>query len=154
MAKIAMLREFPLLKGLSEIELNKIADRLAVKAYHDGDVICRRGDKGRNLYLIKAGRVCVTLPLHRYDKEVQTVSILSEGMFFGELSFFDGKEYSADVTAKGATNLLVLNRADFDQIIEADPESGYEIQRHIILSLISIIRKMNVRYSRNVFFDH
>jgi CRP-like cAMP-binding protein len=153
MAETAILREFPLFKGLNEAKLSIIADRIIEKSYNDGKMICSRGDKGQNLFLIKAGSVYVTLPLYRYDKKVQTVSLLTEGMFFGELSFFDGKKYSADVTAKGTTDLLVLNRADFDQIIEADPESGYEIQQHIILSLIGIIRKMNTRYSRNVFFD-
>jgi CRP-like cAMP-binding protein len=154
MAKIALLKEFPLFKGLNETELNKITDYLVEKHYGDGDVICHRGVKGTSLYLIKEGQVCVTLPLYRYDRECQTVSILSKGMFFGELSFFDGREYSADVTARGDTNLLVFHRRDYDKIIEDDPQSGYEIQHKIILSLIGIIRKMNARYSRNVFLNY
>jgi CRP-like cAMP-binding protein len=153
MTKVDILQEFPLLSGLSEAELNKIADQVVEKHYNEGDNICHRGDKGTNLYLIKDGQVCVTLPLYRYDQELQTVSMLTKGMFFGELSFFDGKEYAAEVSAKGETTTLVLNREDYDNIIEDDPESGYEIQQKIILSLIGIIRKMNIRYSRNVFLD-
>ncbi len=153
MTEIAMLKEIPLLKGLSEAELNKLADHIEEKHYNEGDTICRRGVKGTNLYLIKDGQACVTLPLYRYDREFQTVSILTKGMFFGELSFFDGENCSAEVAAKGDTTLLVLNRGDYDKTIEDDPESGYEIQHKIILSLIGIIRKMNVRYSRNVFLD-
>jgi glutaminase len=154
MPNIAMLKEIPLLKGLNEEELKKIVSRVVERHYSDGDAICHRGDKGTNLYLIKDGQVRVTLPLYRYEKEFQTVSILTKGMFFGELSFFDGKEYSADVTADGETTLLVLHREDYDQIIEDDPESGYEIQNKIILSLTGIIRQMNTRYSRNVFMSH
>ena len=151
MEKLALLKEFKLFDKLSEQELEKIASGLKEKIYADGDVICQRGAPGGSLYLIKRGTAIVVLSLTRYayEKKYDVVANLREGMFFGELSFFDGKEYSADVYAKGKVNLLELKKADFDNIIAANPESGYDIQNKIILNLVSNIREMNKRYSLN-----
>ncbi len=72
-------------------------------------------------------------------------------MFIGELSFFDGKAYSADVHTKGEVKLLELKRTDYDEIIAEDPERGYDIQNKVILNLIRTIRKMNEKFSFNAF---
>ena len=151
MEQLALLKQFSLFNKLSDQELEKIASRLTEKAYADKEMVCRRGEPGGVLYLIRQGVVSVILPLYRYDKKCQVVSKLGEGMFFGELSFLDGKEYSADIYAEGEVKLLELKRSDYEEVIVANPEKGYDIQNKIILNLIRIIREMNRRYSLNVF---
>lgn len=151
MEQFSILKEFPLFNKLSEEELENVASRITEKAFDDGEVICRKGEAGESLYLIKQGEVAVTLPLYRYDKKHNVISILTEGMFLGELSFFDGKECSADVHAKGNVKLLELKRTDYDALINEDPEKGYDIQNKVILNLIRTIRKMNEKFSFNAF---
>ncbi len=151
MERLDILKKLPLFDDLSEQELKNIASRMTEKTCADGEVICRRGDPGGNLYLIKQGTAEVTLPLYRYEKKQPVISNLSEGMFFGEISFFDGKKSSADVCARGEMKLLELKKTDYDDIIAADPERGYNIQNKIILNLIRTIRKMNEKYSSSAF---
>ncbi len=150
MEELAIIKQFPLFKKLSDHELGKIASKVTEKTFAEGGVIYRRGEPGGNLYLIKHGMVQVILPLYRHDKS-QVVSVIGEGKYFGELSFFDGKECSADVQANSDVTLLELKRSDYDDLIAADPEIGYDIQNKIILNLILTIRKMNAKFSFNVF---
>jgi CRP-like cAMP-binding protein len=151
MKNLNLLKEFVLFNKLGAQELEKIASRITEKTYADGEFICRRGEKGCSLYLIKHGTVMITLPLDRYsyNNKYEVIASLGKGMFFGELSFFDGKQYSSDVYAKDKVVLLELNRADFDNIITADLEKGYDIQNKIILNLVHSIREMNKKYSLN-----
>lgn len=151
MEQVAILKKFPLFKNLTSQELEKIANGIEVKEVADGATICQRGTPGGSLYLIKKGKVEVILPLYRYEEKQHVVSILSDGMFFGELSFFDGKKCSSDVRAKGNVTLLELKRSIYDEIIESDPDRGYDIQNKIILTLIHTIKKMNEKYSYNAF---
>ncbi len=151
MERLTMLKDFPLFSSLNEQELGKIAAGITTKTYTHGAPICQRGAPGGSLYLIKKGKVSVTLPLYRYEKKQHIVSILSEGNFFGELSFFDGRPCSGDVHANGEVTLLELKKADYDKIIDSDPEAGYDIQHKIILTLVRTIKKMNDKYSFNAF---
>ncbi len=151
MDQIALLKEFTLFNRLSDQELEKFVSRLTEKTYADGTPICKRGEPGGCLYLIKQGSVEVVLPLYRYESKSKIVSNISSGMFFGELSFWDGKECSADVYAKGEVQLLELKKTDYDDIINTDHEYGYNIQSKILLVLASRIRKMNENYSLNVY---
>lgn len=151
MEHLKLLKEFVLFNKLGAQELEKIASKITEKTYADGEFICRQGEKGGSLYLIKQGAVMISLPLDKYrdHNKYEVVASLGKGMFFGELSFFDGNQYSSDVYAKGEVVLLELNRADFDNIITADPEKGYDIQNKIILNLVHTIREMNKKYSLN-----
>ena len=118
MVDLELIRKFPLFKELDDSELEKFAGCFAEKRYSEGVVICPHGTKGEELYLIKQGSVSIELPLHRYDSSYQSVSVLTEGMWFGELSFFDGQERSADVVAKGDVQLFVLKKRNYDKIIK------------------------------------
>ncbi|MBI5555475.1 MAG: cyclic nucleotide-binding domain-containing protein [Elusimicrobia bacterium] len=151
MEQLDILKLFPLFNKLTEQELKIIASKLIEQTYAEGVFICQQGEPGGHLYLIKQGEVEICLPLQKYEEKCHIVTILNEGMFFGELSFFDGKEYSANVRAKGEVNLLELKKTDFEKILADEPETAYNIQNKIILNLIDTLRKMNEMYSFNVF---
>ncbi|MBI5788018.1 MAG: cyclic nucleotide-binding domain-containing protein [Candidatus Schekmanbacteria bacterium] len=151
MEQTAILRKFPLFDKLNNKELEQIAGRLTEQNFKDGEKICLRGKPGGNLYLIGQGTAAITLPLYHYDQKQEVVSYFGSGMFFGELSFFDGKPCSADVNAKGEVKLFVLSKDSYDTLILEDPETGYDIQNKIILNLIRTIKKMNDKYSYNAF---
>ncbi len=151
MVDMELIRKFPLFKELDDGELEKFADCFSERRYPAGAIICPQGTKGEELYLIKQGSVSIELPLHRYDSSYQSISALTEGMFFGELSFFDGKARSADVVASEDVWLFVLKKQDLDKIIKENLSDGCNIQRKIISSLVSIIRKMDETYSGSIF---
>ncbi len=153
MIAVNLLKKSPLFQSLDQHELERLSSVMKTENYRHGDVIFDQGQKGGKLYLIKSGRVEVTLPLSRYDSREEKVAVVREGEYFGELSFFDGREHSARVTALEDLQLFVLTREDYHTIISSDLEQGAEIQRKIILTVVNMLRTMNKRYSYRPFIE-
>jgi len=91
--------------------LERLEASLVHRRYTKGQTVFHMGDEGKSLYIIKKGRIKVTIPSAEGDELILT--ILSEGQMFGELSFIDGKQRSATVQAMEETEVLCLNREDF-----------------------------------------
>ena len=157
MVDIGDLRKFSLFKELDESQLQKFAAYVRLKRYHayrgddffgeSNNLICSKGDRGDEIFLINRGSVGVELPLYRTDSAYKNIAEIEEGSFFGELSFFDGQPRSANVRANGEVELLVLSRRDYDKVIKDNLKEGCRIQGKIIAGLVGIIREMNETYS-------
>lgn len=147
MVDVNTLRKFSLFNELDDSQLQKFANVIKEIHYPAGSIVCTKGEKGDELFLVKRGQVSVVLPLHRYDSKYKTVSKIGEGNLFGELSFFEGKERTADIQTNEPLELLILSRSDYDKIIKDNIEEGCKIQNNIIAGLVGIIRNMNETYS-------
>jgi CRP-like cAMP-binding protein len=125
MAVANTLGEFYLFSGLSEGELEVVAQRVRQRRYRANEVIFHRDDPGIALYLIVSGKVKV----HNETVEGTDVlhAVLSEGEMVGELSLLDGSERSADVSTMEATEVLVLTREDLLDCIRQHPQIGINI---------------------------
>jgi CRP-like cAMP-binding protein len=64
--------------------------------FKKGDVLFRAGEKSRELYIIRSGKVKVNI--HKEGKEISLVT-LGKGSFVGEMSFISGMPRSATVIA-------------------------------------------------------
>ena len=79
------LQQVPILSQLTEYEVLTIADALQEESFEEGAVICNEGDRGENFYIIKDGTaICSKLT---GDGTAQEVARLSDGAYFGEVSF-------------------------------------------------------------------
>jgi len=79
-----------------------------------GDVICRRGDPGERFYVIKSGSVEVRLGTGQTGMLLYR---LGPGDCFGEMSLLVGSVRSADVVAVEDGVLWVLERSDFERVL-------------------------------------
>ena len=78
--------------------------------FEPGEFIYREGELARNFYTILSGQVQVM----RHDNGEDTpVATLGVGEYFGEVSLLQGVRHTASVRALAATDLLVMNGADF-----------------------------------------
>jgi CRP-like cAMP-binding protein len=53
------VRKVPLLKGLSDNDLLRVAERMPERVYADGAALIRYGERGDEMYLIRYGKVRV-----------------------------------------------------------------------------------------------
>jgi len=107
------LREMELFAGRKAetlAELEACMERRAVRA---GETIFARGETGDELFLIRRGAVRIVLPLTAQQHHLAT---FGRGSFFGEMSFLDRGERSADAVAYTDTDLFVLSRKRFDEV--------------------------------------
>jgi CRP-like cAMP-binding protein len=91
-----------------------------------GDVICRQGSVGDELFVLGRGEVEVVL--EDEDGHERIIGSLSEGEYFGEISFLRRVPRTATVRARTQTELHILRRQDFDQLLE---RLGSDLTAHL-----------------------
>lgn len=122
MSGAAALVQIPLFADLLPAELESLSGCLRRRSYAKGRAIFLQGDPGTSLYVIEAGRVKIVLPSPEGKEFV--LNLLGPGDFFGELALLDAKPRSADAVAQESCRLLLLQRDDFLQFLEAHPRAS------------------------------
>lgn len=105
----ALLVKVPLFQNLEATALDAIAGVLKPRFVLPGEKLIRKGEKGLEMYFVVSGAVEVALP----DQK----QILGSGDFFGELALLTQRVRSADVTALGFCELLVMTADDFTNLL-------------------------------------
>jgi len=120
------LRDLPLFADLPNKGLADVASALLLRHVPAGETIYLRGDPGDALYLIESGSVTV-LASRRGDDTFSHQ--LAQGEFFGETALLTGKTRSTSVKADVDTNLWVLYRSDFEQLVTQYPAISLSLSR-------------------------
>ncbi|KAG9474741.1 hypothetical protein GDO78_003285 [Eleutherodactylus coqui] len=117
-----------LFQGCDRQMIYDMLQRLRSVVYLPGDYVCKKGEIGREMYIIKAGQVQV---LGGPDGQTVLVS-LKAGSVFGEISLLavgGGNRRTANVVAHGFTNLFILDKKDLNDILTHYPESQKVLRR-------------------------
>ena len=120
MDKLSLLQSVPIFSDLSPSDLNKIAERMVLRAFTKGQMILLEDDLGQTFFVIGGGSVKITR-LSDDGREV-ILAMLGESDFFGEMSLLDGAGRSANVVALQASEVLTLARNDFLEILQDYPK--------------------------------
>ena len=97
--------------------------KLKLQVFSPGDYVCRKGDVGREMYIIKRGKIDVV----NEDGTIVFVT-LGEGVVFGELSIMNipgskmGNRRSANIRSVGYTDLFSLSKDDLWETLAEYPE--------------------------------
>lgn len=138
------LREYMFFSDLSDDELSAVSKIVKRKDFKLGETVFKDSEDGNSLYLIKRGEVkaCKTAP----DGELFTLTLMKDGDIFGEMSFLDGRPRSATIVAISDLETYVLEKNDFDTLVESNPRMVFKLLKNIIFIIHSIVRGMNSRY--------
>ncbi|KAL4631046.1 cyclic nucleotide-gated cation channel beta-3-like [Arapaima gigas] len=121
---LSTFQKIELFKGCDNQMLVDMLLRLKSIIYLPGDFVCKKGDIGKEMYIIKAGAVQVV-----GGPDNKTVFVtLKAGSVFGEISLLQsaangGNRRTANVAAHGFANLFVLDKKDLNDILVHYPES-------------------------------
>lgn len=102
--------------------LKDIVVKLKSQVYSPGDYICRKGDVGKEMYIVKSGRLQVV-----GSDGLTVLATLSEGSYFGEISILNlseiGNRRTADVRSVGFSDLLCLSKNNLLDVLTDYPEA-------------------------------
>ncbi|MEM7404893.1 MAG: cation:proton antiporter [Pseudomonadota bacterium] len=118
---VNLVCKVPLFKDLDMRRLEAIAGLLKPRLVLPGETVVAKGDDGDAMYFVSSGSLCVEL-------EPESV-FLGSGDFFGELALVMHQPRNADVKALGFCDLLMLSTADFQKLMESNPEAMEVIEK-------------------------
>ena len=138
--EISLLRQVPLFEGLDDEQLDAIALVTITRRFDKHQVIILAEEEGDALFIISSGQVKVSI-VSEDGREV-ILSLLGTGSVFGELSLLDGKPRSANVVAIENTDLYMLRRSDFLQLVYKVPQIAVGLLAELAARLRKTDRKI------------
>uniref|UniRef100_A0A8C3WR16 Cyclic nucleotide gated channel subunit beta 3 n=1 Tax=Catagonus wagneri TaxID=51154 RepID=A0A8C3WR16_9CETA len=118
----SIISKVDLFKGCDTQMIYDMLLRLKSIVYLPGDFVCKKGEIGKEMYIIKQGEVQV---LGGADG-AQVLVTLKAGAVFGEISLLaarGGNRRTANVVAHGFANLLTLDKKTLQEILVHYPDS-------------------------------
>lgn len=116
-------------------ELAAIATRLSE---HAGTVLFHAGEPGRGAFLIRSGKIRMSLD---GGSGLYPARLLREGSLIGLPASFSGEPYSLTAEAVQDSDLDFIPRSKLLDLLQRDPRTGYEIVR-ILSEEIFQMRKL------------
>jgi small-conductance mechanosensitive channel/CRP-like cAMP-binding protein len=106
----------PVLASLSDEAHRALAAASNERLFGDGEVIVREGDAGRTMFVVRKGRVAITI-----GPEAKLVAVTEPGGYFGEMSLLTGDPRSATVRAQMDTTVLEIDADAFRTYVQSHP---------------------------------
>ncbi|NCS89143.1 MAG: Crp/Fnr family transcriptional regulator [Ignavibacteria bacterium CG2_30_36_16] len=114
------LKYVPIFSELSDSTLEQISKLGVKKKFPKDSIILFEHETGSALFVIVSGKVKVSR-VSEDGKEV-ILTILGDSDFFGEMAILDGLTRSANVTSMEDSELFIIQRKDFLELLQIHPE--------------------------------
>ncbi len=138
------LAQAGLFTGLSETELNFLAQRAVPRKFSAGEIVFNEGDACAGMYVVQSGSVRI-FKTSAGGRE-QVLSIDGPGGSIAELPVFDGGNYPASVSAIEDATLLFISKQDFHALCLAHPQVALKVLRVVgarLRRLVGIIEELS-----------
>lgn len=140
---IDAVRGSPLATELSPAEIQVLAGVLTMRELKDGEVLLPEGSRDSKLHVIVVGHIEVVQMSNERDRRL--LYRLEPGDLVGELSFMHDEPRYAALIASGPTEVLVLERSDFETLVDRSPRIVYKVMRAIMLVAHRVQRRLSVQ---------
>lgn len=141
---LSSLAESPLFKSLKEPELNYLAEFFQACEIESGKTVFVENMPGEALYLIRSGKVKVSLMQHEADE--QNLVTLNPGDVFGELALIDGNLRVTSARVAEQALLYSLSRKNFLKLAAEKPRLGIQLTLNIAKLLSFRLRQAKKDY--------
>lgn len=143
MNKIEILKSKPIFVGLSNQELEQLANLTDEEKFPSGYNIVTENDLPDNMYIIISGTVEIIKTTEADNNQSQVLTTLSAGDCFGEMSLIDIEPRSATVKTISETRVLKLSTDNIKKFAEFSKDGFTLIILNIARVLSQRLRKAN-----------
>ncbi|MCP4415723.1 MAG: cyclic nucleotide-binding domain-containing protein [Chloroflexi bacterium] len=127
---------------LTERDWDLLLEKAETRLYQPGDVIVKKGDLPRSMYLISEGQVRVEQQLGR------TLATHGAGAVFGEMSFLQGRGASASVIAEGSVTVKVMRNTYVNGLLISIPGLAIRFYQSLAVTLAKRLHIASVLLSQ------
>ena len=152
----AVLATAEIFAGLTHEELTHVLACGEQVTFAPADTLIQAGRAGTAFYILLAGKVRVDLPLGGYvtqqggKREARTsavkLNMLQAGDCFGEYALLDGQPASASVLGVEAGEVLRIEQAAFESLLEREERVAKKLYENMLKILIRRLRKLDQEY--------
>ncbi|HSN71343.1 MAG TPA: cyclic nucleotide-binding domain-containing protein [Steroidobacteraceae bacterium] len=139
------LRASQLAVELDAGDLEVLSGEMSLRELTEGEVLVPEGTIDSHLYIVVAGALGVVKGLGTPQEEQLTA--IRPGNLVGELAFIDGAVRYASLVALHASQVLSLDRARLEGLIDEHPHLVYHVMRGIVRVVHEIQRRQSVESS-------
>lgn len=124
-----LVRKAPLFEGLSRWEARKVVLTGMLQSLAAGEYAIRRGEHGRDLYMVVAGRMVVVD--HDLDGHERTLAIVDPGGVFGETGMVSDGYRAFSARAEMSAEVLQLDFEALDRLRRRFPFTAAKVFRNL-----------------------
>ena len=124
-SEAAYLKQVPLFAGLADEDIRELMSVAKRRTFRSGEVIFHREDPGQVLYVIKEGKVKISL-ISPDGQEISLV-VFGKGECFGEFAILDGLPRSADAIAMEKVECYTTQRGESHKAIMKNPKIAIQV---------------------------
>jgi CRP/FNR family transcriptional regulator, cyclic AMP receptor protein len=137
----SILKKVALFEGLTNAQLQKIANLSEIKSFEGSAEIFKEGATGDAMYVVVEGKVRISKMVPGIGEEA--LAILEKGQYFGEMALIEDSPRSADAIAHIPCTLAVIERAKLEQLMFTDKDLAYVILWTFVRTLSERLRETN-----------
>ena len=123
-----LLQAMPIFGAIREDTLAFLLDHTKAVSVAAGQFFFREGDAATGMFVLEAGRVCISKRWHNRDFILRH---LGQGDCFGEMALMDLQPRSASVRAEEDCTAIELRAEDLYRLFERDAEQFALIQMNM-----------------------
>ncbi len=144
---VERLATMPLFAGLPEDVLRAVSERLLLHHIPAGEMVFVEGSPGDALYLVDSGQVEIVS-----DGGAGPIVLARLGAdeFFGEMALLTGKPRSTTARTATHTNLWVLYRSDFEELVNRYPAISLALSKVLSQRLAEADRRFTESHLRGL----
>jgi len=122
-----VFKDFPFFTGLTETELESLADIACEFTFQSDEVIFSEGDRAYTLYLLLAGWVDIVVESNVQGQYGQLVTTLTTGNIFGWSALVEPYVYTSSVICASAVQAIGFDRIKLQTLFETNQWLRYTI---------------------------
>ncbi len=115
-----------------------------IRTYTNGQILCQEGEKGHSMFILLKGQVEISI--NSFSDNPQSLGVMPEGSFFGEMSLLEDKPRSATIIAcSDNVTVIEVSETDFSKLLLEASSITYRL----LLTLNSRLNNMLDRIEPN-----
>jgi CRP/FNR family transcriptional regulator, cyclic AMP receptor protein len=138
-----LVRGSSICSGLSDAECAILARVLTRRTLKNDEILIEEDQVDNCLYVIASGALEVC---RHSGGDWVSLHVLKTGDLAGELGFIDGQPHSASLRSIGPSEVFILERSQFESLLESHPKVIYGVMRTILRTVHAILRRMNLQF--------
>lgn len=148
-----IFKDFPFFAGLTETELENLANIAYEVTFQADELIFTEGDPAHTLYVLLDGWVDIVVGANEERQHRQLATTLTPGNIFGWSALVEPYEYTSSAVCASPAQTIGFDRAKLQILFETDPRLCYTLTMRVCQVIASRLHSTRRQMASMVVMD-